>query len=104
MGRAPAVALAYMWWVKGMPLDDAYTLLFSKRVCHPKLYAIRQATADLLYGSAEQEITIVKRGTGRSKSIKIAGAPLGLEVHCDRCAWLHVSGHRHMRQRAKPAA
>lgn len=73
MGRAPATALAYMWWVKGMHLDDAYELLFSKRTCHPKLYAIRQATADILYGSSQQDVTITKRGSGFSKSVKIAG-------------------------------
>ena len=43
LGRAPAVALAYMWWVKGMPLNEAFEHLRSLRPCSPKLFAIRQA-------------------------------------------------------------
>jgi hypothetical protein len=33
MGRAPAVALAYMWWVLGMHLEEAHALLLSRRRC-----------------------------------------------------------------------
>jgi hypothetical protein len=30
LGRAPATALAYMWWFKGIHLEDAYELLTGK--------------------------------------------------------------------------
>jgi hypothetical protein len=73
MGRAPATALAYMWWAMGLPLDEAHQLLLSKRKCHPKLYAIRQATADILYGTPPQAVTIRKKGSSLSSVVEIAG-------------------------------
>lgn len=74
MGRAPAVALAYLWWVKGMHLEDTHELLLSKRMCHPKLFAIREAAADILYGGEDQVTTIRKYGSSRSSVVEIAGA------------------------------
>ncbi|KAH9704116.1 phosphoglucan phosphatase DSP4 [Citrus sinensis] len=47
LGRAPAVALAYMFWVLGYKLNEAHRLLLSKRPCFPKLDAIKSATADI---------------------------------------------------------
>ena len=84
MGRAPAVALAYMWWYKGIHLDDAFALLLSKRQCSPKLYAIRQAADDTLYGGSPQKVVITKRGSSMSKTVEIAGT---LYVHaiCSVC-------------------
>lgn len=48
MGRAPAVALAYMYWIQGYRLNDAHRLLLGKRSCFPKLDAIKSATADIV--------------------------------------------------------
>ncbi|ESQ45283.1 hypothetical protein EUTSA_v10010456mg [Eutrema salsugineum] len=48
MGRAPAVALTYMFWVQGYKLMEAHKLLMSKRSCFPKLDAIRNATIDIV--------------------------------------------------------
>uniref|UniRef100_A0A7N0RHX6 Uncharacterized protein n=1 Tax=Kalanchoe fedtschenkoi TaxID=63787 RepID=A0A7N0RHX6_KALFE len=48
MGRAPAVALAYMFWVQGYKLSDAHILLQRNRSCFPKLEAIKSATADIV--------------------------------------------------------
>ncbi|CAE8666062.1 unnamed protein product, partial [Polarella glacialis] len=48
LGRAPAVALAYMFWIDGMCLDEAYKQLLAVRMCHPQIGAIRSATWDLL--------------------------------------------------------
>ncbi|XXG85352.1 hypothetical protein AAC387_Pa11g0446 [Persea americana] len=47
LGRAPAVALAYMYWVQGYTLNDANKLLQSKRPCFPKLESIKRATVDI---------------------------------------------------------
>lgn len=47
LGRAPAVAIAYLFWFHEMNLDDAYKFLTSKRPCGPKKEAIRGATYDL---------------------------------------------------------
>ncbi|KAF6143120.1 hypothetical protein GIB67_041188 [Kingdonia uniflora] len=47
LGRAPAVAIAYMFWFCGMNLDTAYNTLTSKRPCGPNKKAIRGATYDL---------------------------------------------------------
>ncbi|KAK7302053.1 hypothetical protein RJT34_12932 [Clitoria ternatea] len=47
LGRAPAVAIAYMFWFCGMTLNTAYDMLTSKRPCGPNKRAIRGATYDL---------------------------------------------------------
>ncbi|XP_077236935.1 dual specificity protein phosphatase (DsPTP1) family protein [Tasmannia lanceolata] len=47
LGRAPAVAIAYMFWFCGMDLKTAYNTLTSKRPCGPNKRAIRGATYDL---------------------------------------------------------
>ncbi|OMO75896.1 hypothetical protein CCACVL1_16000 [Corchorus capsularis] len=47
LGRAPAVAIAYMFWFCGMNLNTAYEALTSKRPCGPNKRAIRGATYDL---------------------------------------------------------
>jgi protein-tyrosine phosphatase len=48
LGRAPAVALAYMYWIRGYDLFEANSMLQSVRYCHPKLESIKAATADLV--------------------------------------------------------
>lgn len=75
IGRAPAVALAYMWWVQGHHLEAAHADLLAKRKCVPKLHAIREATADMLFGAETQAVTIRKRGSGNSAAVEVAGAP-----------------------------
>ncbi|XAR71875.1 hypothetical protein NMG60_11018319 [Bertholletia excelsa] len=47
LGRAPAVAIAYMFWFCGMDLNTAYGKLTMKRPCGPSKRAIRGATYDL---------------------------------------------------------
>ncbi|KAJ1429781.1 Tyrosine specific protein phosphatases domain [Sesbania bispinosa] len=47
LGRAPAVAIAYLFWFRGMNLNTAYDMLTSKRPCGPNKKAIRGATYDL---------------------------------------------------------
>ncbi|XP_043726137.1 phosphoglucan phosphatase LSF2, chloroplastic [Telopea speciosissima] len=47
LGRAPAVAIAYMFWFCDMNLNKAYERLTSKRPCGPNKRAIRGATYDL---------------------------------------------------------
>nr|GMC61816.1 phosphoglucan phosphatase LSF2, chloroplastic [Ipomoea batatas] len=47
LGRAPAVAIAYMFWFCDMDLTTAYETLTSKRPCGPNKRAIRGATYDL---------------------------------------------------------
>ncbi|GFY84478.1 dual specificity protein phosphatase (DsPTP1) family protein [Actinidia rufa] len=46
LGRAPAVAIAYMFWFCDMDLNTAYDTLTSKRPCGPNKRAIRGATYD----------------------------------------------------------
>ncbi|CAM8916781.1 unnamed protein product [Rhodiola kirilowii] len=48
LGRAPAVAIAYMFWFCNMDLNSAYDTLVSKRPCGPNKTAIRGATYDLV--------------------------------------------------------
>lgn len=42
MGRAPALALAYMFWCRGWELQAAYQQLHSVRPCNPKLVRARE--------------------------------------------------------------
>ncbi|XP_020260880.1 phosphoglucan phosphatase DSP4, amyloplastic isoform X1 [Asparagus officinalis] len=48
LGRAPATALAYMFWIQGYKLNEGHKFLQSKRPSFPKLEAIKNATADIL--------------------------------------------------------
>ena len=42
LGRAPATALAYMYWCRGFALQDAIHTLKTNRACNPRIVAIRQ--------------------------------------------------------------
>ncbi|XP_026664220.2 phosphoglucan phosphatase DSP4, amyloplastic isoform X4 [Phoenix dactylifera] len=64
LGRAPAIALAYMYWIQGYKLSEAHQLLLSKRPCFPKLDAIKNATIDIrlpLKFDEDQRLWIVER-------------------------------------------
>ncbi|KAL6533026.1 Phosphoglucan phosphatase lsf2, chloroplastic [Orobanche minor] len=55
LGRAPAVAIAYMFWFCNMNLATAYDKLTSKRPCGPNRKAIRGATYDLAKNDPRKE-------------------------------------------------
>ncbi|KAL5709697.1 Phosphoglucan phosphatase DSP4 [Ranunculus cassubicifolius] len=76
LGRAPAVALAYMFWVQGYKLLEANNLLQSKRSCFPKLDAIKGATADILTGRSKTLVTLKWEGRNCS-SVEISGLDIG---------------------------
>eukprot|EP00889_Picochlorum_renovo_P001636 jgi/Picre1/28666/NNA_004066.t1 len=61
LGRAPATALGYMWWMKGIPLDEAYAHLTGLRPCKPREEAIREAAVDMLYGKDPVPVVISLR-------------------------------------------
>ena len=78
LGRAPATALAYMWWFKGMPLDAAMSLLTGLRPCKPREDAIREAAVDLLYGKGPIDVTIsLRRRDAGASDVRIAGIDVG---------------------------
>ena len=59
LGRAPATALAYMFWCRGMALQDAIRTFMAVRPCNPRIAAIRAATADILLdGGRRTPVTI----------------------------------------------
>ncbi|PKI68576.1 hypothetical protein CRG98_011062 [Punica granatum] len=76
LGRAPAVALAYMFWIQGYKLNDAHSLLQSKRSCFPKLYAIKSATADILTGCKKKLITLTWK-YGNCSTVEVSGLDIG---------------------------
>ncbi|XP_019193961.1 PREDICTED: phosphoglucan phosphatase DSP4, amyloplastic-like [Ipomoea nil] len=76
LGRAPAVALSYMFWVQGYKLSEAYDLLLSKRSCCPKLDAIKSATADILTGLKKKSIILTWYGDDCS-TVEISGLDIG---------------------------
>lgn len=77
LGRAPATALAYMWWIHGIPLDDAYALLTGIRPCKPRAEAIREAAVDLLYGKGPVPVTIRVTKRGTAQKVEVAGLDVG---------------------------
>jgi hypothetical protein len=77
LGRAPAAALAYMWWCKGIPLDEGHALLTARRPCFPKLDAIRAATVDLLYGQGAVPVTLGLSRRGTARVVEVAGLDVG---------------------------
>jgi len=77
LGRAPATALAYMWWMKGIPLDEAYALLTGIRPCKPKADAIRAAAVDLLYGQDPVPVTLRLARRGTAQRVDVAGLDVG---------------------------
>uniref|UniRef100_A0A7S0FXE8 Tyrosine specific protein phosphatases domain-containing protein n=1 Tax=Pyrodinium bahamense TaxID=73915 RepID=A0A7S0FXE8_9DINO len=78
LGRAPGVALAYMFWVDARCLDEAYASLFEVRRCHPQLGMIRAATCDMLAGEEgglqSARIAIAREG---ASTVQIAGLDVG---------------------------
>ncbi len=46
IGRAPGVAIAYLSWMQGWDLEQAYRFVTEQRACAPYIEAIRQATLD----------------------------------------------------------
>lgn len=79
LGRAPATALGYMWWVKGIPLDQAYEQLTTLRPCKPREEAIREAAIDLLYGKdpVHVSISLRRRESSDNGDVRIAGIDVG---------------------------
>ncbi|KAJ0045124.1 hypothetical protein Pint_05932 [Pistacia integerrima] len=76
LGRAPAVTLAYMFWVQGYKLSEAHRLLLSKRSCFPKLDAIKYATADILTGFRKKPVTFSWKNK-HCTSVEISGLDIG---------------------------
>ncbi|KAK8494990.1 hypothetical protein V6N11_049869 [Hibiscus sabdariffa] len=76
LGRAPAVAMAYMFWVQGYKLSDAHTELLSKRSCFPKLEAIKNATADILTDLKKVAVTLTWEDN-KCSSVEVSGLDIG---------------------------
>lgn len=53
-----------------LQVDEAYELLRSKRMCSPRIEAIRSATIDLLLGGDPVPVTIAVTKTGTASDIK----------------------------------
>jgi hypothetical protein len=77
MGRAPATALAYMAWLRGWDVDDAYAHLRARRACSPKVEAVRSATADLLLGCDPIDVTVSLPRRGTVSDARVAGLDVG---------------------------
>ncbi|KAG8380584.1 hypothetical protein BUALT_Bualt06G0030700 [Buddleja alternifolia] len=76
LGRAPATAVAYMFWVQGYKLSEAYGLLMNKRPCFPKLDAIKSASADILTGMKKKPVKLTWSG-GDYSTVEISGLDIG---------------------------
>lgn len=83
LGRAPATALAYMFWVRGWQLPAAFDELKSVRACSPRIEAIRAATADLLTDGKPLDVTISMRRRGAARSVQVAGLDVGWHTLLD---------------------
>ncbi|KAL8171033.1 hypothetical protein V2J09_022837 [Rumex salicifolius] len=93
LGRAPAVALTYMYWIQGYKLSEAHNLLQSKRPSFPKLDAIKSATADILTGLKRETVTLQWAGKNCS-TVEISGLDVGwgqkvpLSLDKDKGVWV----------------
>ncbi|EEF29461.1 phosphoprotein phosphatase, putative [Ricinus communis] len=93
LGRAPGVAMAYMFWVQGYKLSDAHDLLLSKRSCFPKLDAIKSATADILTGLRGRLVTLTWKDS-KCTTVEISGLDIGwgqripLKLDEERASWI----------------
>ncbi|KAI8030047.1 Phosphoglucan phosphatase DSP4, amyloplastic [Camellia lanceoleosa] len=76
LGRAPAVALAYMFWVQGYKLSEGNSVLLSKRPSFPKLDAIKSATTDILTGLRKKLVTLTWKGSDCS-TVEVSGLDIG---------------------------
>ncbi|KAL3700348.1 hypothetical protein R1sor_018370 [Riccia sorocarpa] len=76
LGRAPAVALTYMYWILGYDLSEANAMLQKVRTCHPKLDSIKAATADLLTGNSKEKVKLAWF-RGAKESVEVAGLDVG---------------------------
>ncbi|KAK1396550.1 Phosphoglucan phosphatase DSP4, amyloplastic [Heracleum sosnowskyi] len=76
LGRAPATALAYMFWVQGYNLKEALDILLGKRFCFPKLESVKSATADILTGRKKKPVTLTWTGDNCS-TVEISGLDIG---------------------------
>ena len=68
MGRAPAAALAFMFYCRGMPLEQAFQQLTAVRACNPRVMAIRQAACDILVDAGTRMkccISVSRAGTAK---------------------------------------
>ncbi|XVE99170.1 hypothetical protein REPUB_Repub03eG0174200 [Reevesia pubescens] len=76
LGRAPAVAMAYMFWVQGYKLTEAHSFLLSKRSCFPKLDAIKSATADILTNLKKELVTLTWEDS-KCSTVEVSGLDIG---------------------------
>jgi len=77
LGRAPGVALAYMFWMDGCCLAEAYKSMCAVRRCHPQIAMIRAATCDILSGGEAKVVpTRIEIACG-GVSVQIAGLDVG---------------------------
>ncbi|XVE68734.1 hypothetical protein DITRI_Ditri09bG0093100 [Diplodiscus trichospermus] len=76
LGRAPTVAMAYMFWVQGYKLSKAHRLLLSKRSCCPKLDAIKSATADILTDLKKELVTLTWKDS-KCSTVEVSGLDIG---------------------------
>ncbi|XP_059069765.1 phosphoglucan phosphatase DSP4, amyloplastic isoform X1 [Cryptomeria japonica] len=76
LGRAPAVALSYMYWILGYKLSKANKLLQNVRKCCPNIEAIKRATADIIIGGDKQEV-ILKWQKRPCTNVEVSGLDVG---------------------------
>eukprot|EP00879_Flechtneria_rotunda_P017674 GHRR01018526.1.p1 GENE.GHRR01018526.1~~GHRR01018526.1.p1 ORF type:complete len:519 (+),score=171.17 GHRR01018526.1:515-2071(+) len=74
LGRAPATALAYMFWLRGWQLPEALEKLTSVRACSPRIESIRAATADLLTDGQPVPVTVGVRRRGTARTAQVCRA------------------------------
>eukprot|EP00884_Botryococcus_braunii_P007724 jgi/Botrbrau1/16953/Bobra.49_2s0017.1 len=78
MGRAPATALAYLYWCRGVPLKEAHAAFVETRPCNPRVAAIREATRDILFSRGRTApVRIQLYRSMCAESLQVAGLDVG---------------------------
>nr|QKY15166.1 phosphoglucan phosphatase (LSF) [Polytomella parva] len=102
LGRAPAVALSFLTWIRKIPLEEAFNHLRSLRPCSPRIEAVRAATADLLLGVDPIAATIGFDGRIDASRIQIAGLDVGWHQRLDLKPTLEVPSRFEVKRNLLP--
>lgn len=77
LGRAPGLALAYMFMLEDVCLDETFSQLFAVRRCHPQLGMVRAAACDAISGNEGEGHMRLEINCPDAKDVDLAGLDVG---------------------------
>ena len=92
MGRAPATALAYMFYCRLIPLEQALQQIRAVRACNPRVIAVRQAACDILVDAGTRQkccISVARAGT--ASQVQVSPLRMLMNLRFSKCQQHGVS-------------